>query len=466
MNIALLNSSSLVADTHCLSKYDAQGPRYTSYPTANLFHQGIGQQHYLDLASNQCSSIAPLSLYVHIPFCKNICYYCGCNKIVTKKSNAGRQFLDMIAVELKARGALHGHRPVSQLHWGGGTPTFLDQGELTELMHLIAIHFNLDDGLNREYSIEIDPRTVDNSTIALLKGLGFNRISMGIQDFDPLVQEAINRKQSYDLVKHLTDSIRDHNFASLSFDLIYGLPNQSVTSFTNTLDKVIALNPDRISCYSYAHLPQRFTSQRSIDRLTLPSTDEKLAIFETIIARLIAAGYQYIGMDHFVKPDDELAQARKNQRLQRNFQGYSTSLASDLIGLGPSSISQFDGSYFQNEKNLDDYYDALNDLRLPISQGFAMSEEDRLRKFVIMSIACQLSVNFEEVNQKFDIDFQHHFASSIKRLQPFIEDGLAAINESAISVSEQGQLVLRNICMLFDEHLPIDPSKSSFSRTI
>lgn len=466
MNIARSNPTSNVADTHCLSKYDSPGPRYTSYPTANLFHQDIGQQQYLELASNERLSITPLSLYVHVPFCKDICYYCGCNKIVTKKSDAGRQFLDMLAIELKARGALHGHRPVSQLHWGGGTPTFLDQGELTELMHLIARHFNLDDGINREYSIEIDPRTVDDSTIALLKGLGFNRISMGIQDFNPSVQKAINREQSYDLVKHLTDSIRDHNFTSLSFDLIYGLPNQSVTSFNDTLDKVIALNPDRISCYSYAHLPQRFTSQRSIDRLTLPSADEKLAIFETIIARLTAAGYQYIGMDHFVKPDDELAQARKNQRLQRNFQGYSTSLAPDLIGLGPSSISQFAGSYFQNEKSLDDYYNALNDLRLPISQGFAMSEEDRLRHFVIMSIACQLSVSFAEVNQKFDIDFQQHFASSIKRLQPFIDDGLVAINESTISISHQGQLVLRNICMLFDEHLPVNPGKSSFSRTI
>jgi oxygen-independent coproporphyrinogen-3 oxidase len=289
---------------------------------------------------------------------------------------------------------------------------------------------------------------------------------MGIQDFDPLVQKAINREQSYDLVKCLTDSVRDHDFASLSFDLIYGLPNQSVTSFNDTLDKVIALNPDRISCYSYAHLPQRFSSQRSIDRLTLPSADQKLAIFETIIARLTAAGYQYIGMDHFVKPDDELAQARKNHRLQRNFQGYSTSLAPDLIGLGPSSISQFAGSYFQNEKSLDDYYNALNDKRLPIRHGFAMSEEDRLRNFVIMSIACQLSVSFEEVNQKFDIDFQQHFASSIKRLQPFIDDGLVAISESTISISHQGQLVLRNICMLFDEHLPVNPGKSSFSRTI
>jgi|TARA_B110000902_G_scaffold264998_1_gene348017 oxygen-independent coproporphyrinogen-3 oxidase len=466
MNIARLNSPSLVAATHCLSKYDSPGPRYTSYPTANLFRQDIGQQQYLDLASNEHLSIAPLSLYVHIPFCKNICYYCGCNKVVTKQSDAGRKYLDMLAIELKARGALHGHRPVSQMHWGGGTPTFLDDGELTELMHLIACHFNLDDGINREYSIEIDPRAVEESTIALLKGIGFNRISMGIQDFDPFVQQAINREQSYDLVKQLSDSIRDHDFSSLSFDLIYGLPEQSVTSFNDTLDKVITLNPDRISCYSYAHLPKRFPSQRSIDRLTLPSSDQKLAIFEMTIARLTAAGYQYIGMDHFVKPDDELAQARKNRRLQRNFQGYSTSLAADLIGVGPSSISQFAGSYFQNEKNLDDYYNALNNQRLPVSQGFTMSEEDRLRNFVIMNIACQLSINFEEVKQKFDIDFQQHFASSIKQLQPFIDDGLATISQSEISISEQGQLVLRNICMLFDEYLSTNPNENSFSRTI
>jgi oxygen-independent coproporphyrinogen-3 oxidase len=466
MNIARLNSPSLVAATHCLSKYDSPGPRYTSYPTANLFRQDIGQQQYLDLASNEHLSIAPLSLYVHIPFCKNICYYCGCNKVVTKQSDAGRKYLDMLAIELKARGALHGHRPVSQMHWGGGTPTFLDDGELTELMHLIACHFNLDDGINREYSIEIDPRAVEESTIALLKGIGFNRISMGIQDFDPFVQQAINREQSYDLVKQLSDSIRDHDFSSLSFDLIYGLPEQSVTSFNDTLDKVITLNPDRISCYSYAHLPKRFPSQRSIDRLTLPSSDQKLAIFEMTIARLTAVGYQYIGMDHFVKPDDELAQARKNRRLQRNFQGYSTSLAADLIGVGPSSISQFAGSYFQNEKNLDDYYNALNNQRLPVSQGFTMSEEDRLRNFVIMNIACQLSINFEEVKQKFDIDFQQHFASSIKQLQPFIDDGLATISQSEISISEQGQLVLRNICMLFDEYLSTNPNENSFSRTI
>jgi oxygen-independent coproporphyrinogen-3 oxidase len=466
MNIARLNSPSLVAATHCLSKYDSPGPRYTSYPTANLFRQDIGQQQYVDLARHEHLSIAPLSLYVHVPFCKNICYYCGCNKIITKQSDAGRKYLDMLAIELKARGALHGNRLVSQMHWGGGTPTFLDDGELTELMHLIACHFKLDDSINREYSIEIDPRAVTEPTIALLKGLGFNRISMGIQDFDPSVQQAINRKQSYGLVKQLSDSIRDHDFSSLSFDLIYGLPEQSVTSFNDTLDKVITLNPDRISCYSYAHLPKRFPSQRSIDRLTLPSSDQKLAIFEMTIARLTAAGYQYIGMDHFVKPDDELAQARKNRRLQRNFQGYSTSLAADLIGVGPSSISQFAGSYFQNEKNLDDYYNALNNQRLPVSQGFTMSEEDRLRNFVIMNIACQLSINFEEVKQKFDIDFQQHFASSIKQLQPFIDDGLATISQSEISISEQGQLVLRNICMLFDEYLSTNPNENSFSRTI
>ncbi|MEH6552101.1 MAG: oxygen-independent coproporphyrinogen III oxidase [Pseudomonadales bacterium] len=452
-------------DTHLLKKYDMPGPRYTSYPTANVFDKNFDAGDYRALAAKTHANISPLSLYVHIPFCENICYYCACNKVVTRKRHLVRPFLDHLEQELELRGALHKKRRVTQLHFGGGTPTYLDPAELTELMHHIGTHFNLDNTEAREFSIEIDPRTISKSTVALLKGLNFNRISIGIQDFDPLVQRAVNRLQSYEMVKGLTHAIRRHNYRSLSFDLIYGLPMQSVASYADTMDKVIELQPDRIACYNYAHLPERFSSQRAIDRLQLPNGGEKLAMFQYIGERLLAAGYDYIGMDHFVRPDDELAIARKDGRLQRNFQGYSTCLAPDLIGLGPSAISQFNGSYSQNHKDLETYYQALDENDLPIANGCTMSQEDHLRRKVIMNLACQLRVDIPAIEQEFGIVFTSHFKKSLINLEPLSEDGLVIVGPDEILVTQAGRMLIRNICMAFDAHLT-EQSQQRFSRTI
>lgn len=456
-------------DIDLIRRYDTAGPRYTSYPTANLFDESFTQQNYIDLARSDQDSIAPLSLYVHIPFCRDICYYCACNKIVTRKRHLVRRYLDALSIEMDLRGALHSHRPVTQLHLGGGTPSYLSEAELTELMHQIASHFRLGSQQSREYSIEIDPRTVAPPTIALLKGLGFNRISMGIQDFDPLVQRSINRVQSPAMVAELVQSIRDHNFTSLSFDLIYGLPKQSPRSFEYTLDCVLEMAPDRIALYNYAHLPQQFSNQRAIDRQTLPSAETKLAILDSVATRLIEAGYDYIGMDHFVKPGDELALARKNHKLQRNFQGYSTSLAPDLVGLGPSAISQFRSSFSQNAKSLDAWQEALEQGSLPIDRGLTSTVEDRLRKHVIMALACQLELDIPAIERQFDIDFYGHFAASIDKLRRFEDDGLVSINPGRIVVSTRGRLLLRNICMCFDQYLNCEAHGAlpkRFSRTI
>jgi oxygen-independent coproporphyrinogen-3 oxidase len=455
-------------DTALIRHYDIAGPRYTSYPTANLFNETFTSDDYLALAANQQSNIAPLSLYVHVPFCRDICYYCACNKIVTRNLSLVRQYLDALALEMQLRGKLHRRRLVTQLHLGGGTPTFLKEAEITELMYHLAIHFRLCRSESREYSIEIDPRTVKETTIALLKGLGFNRISMGIQDFDPLVQNSVNRRQSPDLVASLVKNIRDHGFKSLSFDLIYGLPNQSVSSFKYTIDSVLEMSPDRIALYNYAHLPTMFTSQRAIDLQTLPSAETKLAILDYVGRRLFDAGYNYIGMDHFVRPGDELELARHNNKLQRNFQGYSTSLASDLIGLGPSSISQLGNSLSQNAKDLQHWAEPLNRGKLPIVRGLHIGNEDKLRRHIIMTLACQLKLDIASVEERFSINFAEHFQSSLEHLRVFANDGLVEVTPDTITVTRRGRLLLRNICMCFDQHLANQGNtpEGRFSRTI
>lgn len=455
-------------DIDLIRSYDVAGPRYTSYPTANLFKDSFSARDYIELAAREKYNISPISLYVHVPFCSNICYYCACNKIITKKQPLVRQYLEAIEQEMELRGALHSKRPVTQLHLGGGTPTYLKESELTELMHHIASNFRLSTQEKREYSIEIDPRTVTESTIALLKGLGFNRISMGIQDFDPLVQQSVNRVQSPAMVAERVQNIRDHHFKSLSFDLIYGLPNQSVASFKNTIDQVVNMAPDRISLYNYAHLPQLFSNQRAIDRQTLPTAEAKLGILDYVGRRLIDAGYDYIGMDHFVRPGDELEVARHNNKLQRNFQGYSTSLAVDLIGLGPSAISQFQDSFSQNAKDLDQWSEPLGRGELPIIRGLHTNDEDKLRKHVIMSLACQLQLDIPTTEQKYGINFAQHFRASLDKLQAFKQDGLVEITPQSIIVTKRGRLLLRNICMSFDQYLESDKLEAPgrFSRTI
>jgi oxygen-independent coproporphyrinogen III oxidase len=437
------------------AKYACEGPRYTSYPTAPQFRQDFPVDQYLAWqARDGDHKRAPLSLYLHLPFCNDICYYCACNKIVTREKGVARQYLDRLEKEIVQQSQLVGtQRPITQMHWGGGTPTYLDNAEITELMHMLASHFRLLDKDYREYSIEIDPRTVETSTIALLKGVGFNRISLGIQDFDPLVQLAVNRVQPYEMVASLVDNIRSHNFRSLSFDLIYGLPNQDRFTMQETLRKVISLRPDRIACYNYAHLPQRFSSQRAIDRLALPEPAEKLLLQQMISQTLRDAGYLYIGMDHYVLPEDELAVALQEGRLQRNFQGYSLHMADDLLGLGVSSISQMGDFYLQNAGDLQQYYSLIDAGKKPSNRGCKVTAEDKLRRYIIMSLISDLRLDFTDCNLQFGVDFKTKFQAEIASLEAMEQDGLLEISADEILVTQRGRSFLRNICMPFDAYL-------------
>jgi len=443
------------ADMELAAKYACEGPRYTSYPTAPQFRQDFPVDQYLAWqARDGDHKRAPLSLYLHLPFCNDICYYCACNKIVTREKGVARQYLDRLQKEIVQQSQLVGEkRPITQMHWGGGTPTYLDNAEITELMHMLASHFRLLDKDYREYSIEIDPRTVETSTIALLKGVGFNRISLGIQDFDPLVQQAVNRLQPYEMVAPLVDNIRSHNFRSLSFDLIYGLPNQDRFTMQETLRKVISLRPDRIACYNYAHLPQRFSSQRAIDRLALPEAAEKLLLQQMISQTLRDAGYLYIGMDHYVLPEDELAVALQEGRLQRNFQGYSLHMADDLLGLGVSSISQMGDFYLQNASDLQQYYRLIDAGEKPSDRGCKVTAEDKLRRYIIMSLISDLRLDFTDCNLQFGVDFKTKFQAEIASLQAMRQDGLLEISADEILVTQRGRSFLRNICMPFDAYL-------------
>lgn len=435
-------------------RYQTSGPRYTSYPTAPQFDSDFDVDAYRAQQVNNEQSTEPLSLYVHLPFCHDICYYCACQKIVSRKPGIAAKYLQYLRMELQQQAELVGsNRPVTQLHWGGGTPTYLDNGEITELMHNLATHFRLIDKNYREYSIEIDPRTVSGNTLALLKGVGFNRISLGIQDFDAAVQRAVNRVQSYDEIAGIVDRIRALEFNSVSFDLIYGLPFQSKESMTKTLERVVTLRPNRIACYNYAHLPERFTTQRAIDRLHLPSAEEKLQINQLISRKLIAAGYQFIGMDHFVLPTDELAFAQRENRLQRNFQGYSLKLADDLLGVGMSAISQMGECYLQNAADLPSYYRALDSNQSPIAKGYKMKPEDHLRRRLIMSLICDLEVDIAEIEDEFAIDFATYFAGELQKLESTFDDGLLTQDRERLVVTEKGRPFLRNICMAFDAYL-------------
>ena len=459
------------AEMELAARYACEGPRYTSYPTAPQFRQDFPLDQYLAWQQRDGDhKRAPLSLYLHLPFCKDICYYCACNKVVTRQKGVARQYLDRLHKEIEQQSQLVGkQRPITQMHWGGGTPTYLDDAEITELMHMLASHFRLLDREYREYSIEIDPRTVEAATIALLKGVGFNRISLGVQDFDPVVQRSVNRIQPYEMVADLVANIRSHHFRSLSFDLIYGLPHQSHHTMAETLRKVNSLRPDRIACYNYAHLPQRFSSQRAIDRLTLPAPEEKLLMQQMISHTLQDAGYLHIGMDHYVLPDDELALALAEGRLQRNFQGYSLHMADDLLGLGVSSISQIGDFYLQNERDVESYYRHIDSGKLPFTRGCMVTSEDKLRRHIIMSLISDLRLDIGDCNRQFGIDFSAKFPEELAALEPMARDGLLEINEREITVTRRGRPFLRNICMPFDAYLNAhqgDQPPPRFSATI
>lgn len=451
-------SSAAQWDKDLIAKYDIAGPRYTSYPTAPQFDAAFTAADYRRLLdADWKGGIAPLSLYIHIPFCRNICYYCACNKVVTRDAAAGRRYLDYLEKEIRLQGELIGkRRKVMQLHFGGGTPTFLDGAELTELMHVLAMNFRLSDDAHREYSIEVDPRSVSSDSLALLKGLGFNRLSFGVQDFDPQVQRAINRIQSVEMVSELTATARLHQYNSVSFDLIYGLPFQTLDSLRKTLAQVVDLAPDRIAFYNYAHLPERFKSQRSIDRHDLPTAEQKIDMLMLIADTLQRAGYLHIGMDHFVKPSDDLAHAQREGKLQRNFQGYSTCKAPDLVGLGVSAISSVKNSYSQNERELDAYYQRLDRGELPICRGLLLDTDDLIRRQVISQLICHLGVCTEAIEDQFDIVFSEYFQGELVALKDFEADGLVSWEGSSLRVTARGRTVLRNICMCFDKYMHAD----------
>ncbi len=459
--------STLTFNRALVEKYDRPGPRYTSYPTAPQFHQAFAEDDYKRAAalSNQAPA-KPLSIYIHIPFCKSLCYYCACNKIITQKTHRAVEYLDYLKREIALQAALFDRsRKLTQLHLGGGTPTYLTSEQLSELMSCLREHFNLDESDNHEFSIEVDPRTIDTARIAELRSQGFNRLSFGVQDFDEKVQAAVNRLQSEQQVYDLVAAARAAKFKSVSVDLIYGLPLQTVASFDTTLSKIIALRPDRIAAYSYAHLPELVRAQRLIRREDMPPPERKLELLELTIARLTAAGYVYIGMDHVALPDDELVIAREKGTLQRNFQGYSTHAQCDLIGLGVSSIGMVADSYSQSVKELSQYYARIDQGLLPVHRGYRLNDDDRLRREVIVDLMCHGRIDFAKIEANHAIVFREYFAEALEKLAEPVADGLVQITDTAVILLPQGQLMMRNVAMAFDAYLGGE-QKGRFSRTV
>ena len=445
---------SIVFDPELIKRYDTSGPRYTSYPTAVQFHEGFGEADYVRVAKETNLSGRPLSLYFHLPFCDTVCFYCACNKIATKDRTMAQPYLDRVYGELALQSALFDRsRTVDQLHWGGGTPTFISHEQMAELMAKTREHFTLHDDDSGEYSIEIDPREVNPDTIALLRQLGFNRMSLGVQDFEPAVQKAVNRLQTEEQTFSALDAARRCGFKSISIDLIYGLPLQSAASFANTLDKILAVEPDRLSVFNYAHLPEMFKPQRRINADELPTAAEKLEILKMTIERLTAAGYVYIGMDHFAKPDDELAVAQRNGQLYRNFQGYSTHADCDLLGFGVTSVAKVGRSYSQNVRTLEAYENCIDAGRLPVYRGIELSDDDVLRRDVITRLICNFELDKSAIEAQYGIVFDDYFASVGTRLAQLADDGLIVMDGPRIEVQAKGRMLIRNVCMVFDNYL-------------
>lgn len=452
-----------------LRKFDVAGPRYTSYPTADRFVEAFGAQDYAQALAQRREGPAalslPLSLYVHIPFCESVCYYCACNKIVTKQHGRAASYLRYLAREVDLHTAVLGiGQPVSQLHLGGGTPTFLSDDELRQLMAMLRRSFALAPGA--ECSIEIDPRTVDADRLRLLAELGFNRVSFGVQDFDAEVQKAVHRVQPYEQVAALMEAARGVGFDSINVDLIYGLPRQTPESFARTLAQVAQLRPDRIALYGYAHLPERFKPQRRIVSAELPAAAAKVAMLSQALAAFLSAGYVYIGMDHFALPGDALAVAKRQGRLHRNFQGYSTQPDCDLIGLGVSAIGKVGATYSQNAKTLEEYCDHLDQGRLPVNRGLALTRDDLARRAVIMALMCQGQVVFESIELAWLLDFQSYFAAEMDQMRELQQKGLVAIDATGIQVTAQGWFFVRAVAMQFDRYLQADRNRARFSRII
>lgn len=449
-----MNNQNIIFDEALLKKYSKSGPRYTSYPTAVQFHEGFSADSYRDWVKTSNERGGPLSLYFHIPFCDTVCFYCGCNKVVTKDRSKAAPYLDRVYKELEMQSALFdSERVVEQLHWGGGTPTFISHDEMRELMAKTRSEFKLLDDDSGEYSIEIDPREVQTDTIALLRELGFNRMSLGVQDVDERVQVAVNRIQPEQQTLATLEAAKREGFKSISFDLIYGLPFQSVDSFARTLDRVIEIDPERLSVFNYAHLPELFKPQRRISEADLPGPQEKLEILQMTIEKLTAAGYLYIGMDHFAKPDDELAIAQREGSLYRNFQGYSTHADCDLIGIGVTSIGQVADSYSQNQKSMDEYSAAIDAGQLPIFRGVSLNADDLLRREVITQLICHFDLDKSKIEKSYHITFNDYFSDELEELKSMEQDGLLVLSLDRIVVEPKGKLLIRNICMAFDAYL-------------
>ena len=454
-------------DQALIERYDGRGPRYTSYPTALQFSEAVTEQVYRENARSSNNTAAPLSLYVHIPFCHSLCYYCGCNKIVTRNETRVERYMEMLHKEIGMQSELFDNsRIATQLHFGGGTPTYLDASQMDALMARLGNSFRLDESEDREFSIEVDPRTVDANGLRRLTEFGFNRLSLGIQDFDTQVQEAVNRLQSHDEVTSLVSAARTAGYKSVSFDLIYGLPHQNVDTFDATLDLVIAMRPDRLAVYNYAHLPERFKGQRMINAADIPSSSTKLDILHRTIDRLSDAGYVYVGMDHFALPDDDLVLARGDGSLQRNFQGYSTHGECDLVGLGVSSISDIGNVYSQNAITTMEYETLIEDGHIPVKKGIVVDDDDLLRADVIQALMCYDRLDFGRFDAEHGLDFRQYFAAELERLEPLANDRLVTLTEDGIDVTARGRLLLRNIAMVFDRHMAEHAGGKRFSKAI
>ena len=454
--------SEIIWDLALIQKYNQSGPRYTSYPTALEFSENYTNDDFT--AAAQRYPERPLSLYVHIPFCHKLCYFCACNKLITRHQHKADIYLDFLEREIQVRSKLFADRVATQVHWGGGTPTYLTEAQSSRLMQMLRDHFNIAD--NAEISIEMDPREIELSMLEHLRHIGFNRISMGVQDFNKEVQKAVNREQDENFVNALLVRARELGFQSTNLDLIYGLPFQTVDGFMFTLQKVIELNPDRLSVFNYAHLPSRFAGQAKINDWQLPKPEAKLEILQKTIETLGNAGYKFIGMDHFAKPDDELAIAQQKGVLHRNFQGYTTQEECDLLGLGVSAISLLGDTYAQNQKDLKAYYTAVDMHGIALHKGLAMTKEDCLRRDVIKQLICNFKLAYAPIEQQYHINFKQYFAEDLVLLAPLAADGLLDIGEAQITVSAKGRLLIRNICLCFDTYSRAQAKQQQFSRII
>ncbi|SIO24019.1 oxygen-independent coproporphyrinogen III oxidase [Salinivibrio sp. ES.052] len=457
-----MSSPQIIWDQALINKYNYSGPRYTSYPTALEFHEAFTPAEF-DMACSQYPD-RPLSLYVHIPFCHKLCYYCGCNKVVTRHQHKADEYLDALEHEIRQRAFLLGDRRITQLHWGGGTPTFLTKPQISRLMGLLRQEFRFEE--DAEISIEVDPREIPLDMLDHLRNEGFNRISIGVQDFDKKVQQLVNREQDEGFIHALVAHARELGFRSTNLDLIYGLPSQSPEGFAKTLEQVLTMRPGRLSVFNYAHLPNLFAAQRKIKEDALPSPDAKLTMLQETIATLTEAGYQFIGMDHFALPDDELAVAQREGRLHRNFQGYTTQGNCDLLGLGVSAISMIGDCYAQNQKEMKAYYQQVDAERHALFKGVMLEQDDRIRRDVIKALMCNFTLEKAEIATRYQLDFDQYFAEDLSLLQCFIDDDLVRLADKTISVTKTGRMLIRNICMSFDVYLRDRARQQQFSRVI